>query len=536
MVLAQIRKLIFTFMTLLFISSAFLILFPINAFAASTTYYVDSASGKDSNNGTTSSTPWASLTKVNSIICHPGDKILFKAGGTWTGQLCIKGSGSDSAPIIIDMYGTGQKPLIQGNGTKHNTIFFKNQSYIEINNLEVTNKANTWGDYRGISINGDDYGDINHIYIKNCNIHDVTGEVKWIGGSGTSGNGIYYGTGYDASKSTGGIVFNVQATSSAHVKTTFNDVLIQNCTISNCSFGGIIFKQVAGDTSWGLRNSASDTNWAPHKNITIKDNYIDQSGSDHACNGIYMCDVQGGTIQNNVVKGAGTCGIEMYYCDNITVQKNETFNTTQKAGGADSNGIDPDKGTTNIIVQYNYVHDNGDGILLCQLGFGNSIIRYNILQNNKKISINLHSDSKATSNIYNNTVYTSIPTSKLVTSSGGQTTLDKGTYKLMNNIFYSSVSGPIIAGGAKVTYDYNCYYGVSAPSDSHKVTSNPLIVNPGKGVSGTSSGTAFSSLGGYKLNSASPCKDSGTPIWTGGKDFWGTLLYNKGTDIGANEN
>lgn len=510
---------------------------PMSVSAAGSSYYVDSNSGNDSNSGTSANAAWRTLTKVNSINFSPGDKILFKAGGTWTGQLCPRGSGANGSPIVIDMYGSGNKPVIQANGTKHNTLYLKNQSYWEINNLEITNQVSTWGDYRGISINGDDYGVINHIYIKNCYVHDVKGEVNWIGGDpANNSDGVNFKTGWDASKKTGGIVFDVQATASTHRKTTFNDVLIQGCTLKNNSFSSIIFKQIDAGTGYGIRNSASDSNWAPHTNVTIKDNYIDHSGSGHACNGMYITDVRNGIIENNVIKGAGTSGIELYYGDSITIQKNEVFDTVKKSGGADSNGIDPDSSTTNIIVQYNYVHGNGDGILFCQIGFGgNCIVRYNILQNNSRMAFNLHSASGAAADIYNNTVYTSMSSSELVSSSGGTSTLNKGTYRLKNNIFYSSVSGPVVTGGTRTTFDYNCYYGVTAPSDSHKVTSNPLMADPGKGVDGSSAGTAFNSLGGYKLQSSSPCISHGTAVWSGGKDFWGTPLYNGSPDIGANE-
>ena len=54
------------------------------------------------------------------------------------------------------------------------------------------------------------------------------------------------------------------------------------------------------------------------------------------------------------------------------------------------------------IIQYNYVHDNGDGILLCQFAFGDSIVRYNVLVNNSRHGINLHSDASATNQTYNN--------------------------------------------------------------------------------------------------------------------------------------
>jgi len=41
--------------------------------------------------------------------------------------------------------------------------------------------------------------------------------------------------------------------------------------------------------------------------------------------------------------------------------------------------------------RYNYIHDNGDGILICQFSFGDSVIRYNILQNNSRYQVCLHS-------------------------------------------------------------------------------------------------------------------------------------------------
>ncbi len=504
------------------------------AFAAS--YYVDSSAGNDANAGTSSAAAWKSLTKVNAHTYVAGDKILFKAGGIWTGQLIPKGSGASGNPIVIDLYGSGAKPLIQANATKHNTVYLLNQSYWEINNLEVTNNAGSsasnLGDYRGISINGQDFGTINHVYIKNCNVHDVTGEVNWISGdTANNSTGVTFATGWDASKLTGGIVF--ATLSSTSTKTKFNDVLVQGCTVQKCSFGGIVFKQWDGSVHWGVRSSASDTNWTPHTNVTIKDNYINQSGSSYACNGIYLTDTKTATIENNVVANAGTCGIECYYCDAVTIQKNETYGTVKKASGADYNGIDPDKGTTNIIVQFNYSHDNGDGILLCQFSFGSATVRYNILQNNSRYGIYLHSDSKSPASIYNNVVYTNKSASELVYGYGSSLA---AAYQFRNNIFYSSVSGPALTTGGGITYDYNSYSGVTAPSDGNKITSNPLLVSPGTGGTGSSSGTAFGTLGGYKLQSGSPCREQGTAISSnGGVDFWGTALYHGTADIGADE-
>lgn len=79
-----------------------------------TTYYVDSVGGKDTNNGTLTSKAWKTLARVNcgpgtcdpalQHLYAPGDVIKFFAGGSWTGQLRIKGSGTLASPITIDMH------------------------------------------------------------------------------------------------------------------------------------------------------------------------------------------------------------------------------------------------------------------------------------------------------------------------------------------------------------------------------------------------------------------------------------------------
>jgi hypothetical protein len=84
-----------------------------NVKAIGTTYYV-SSTGSDSNNGTSTSTPWQTLTKVNNTTFVAGDKILFKAGDTFTGTIIPKASGTSSNPITYGMYGTGAKPVITG--------------------------------------------------------------------------------------------------------------------------------------------------------------------------------------------------------------------------------------------------------------------------------------------------------------------------------------------------------------------------------------------------------------------------------------
>ncbi|CCH56982.1 glycosyl hydrolase family 98 putative carbohydrate binding module [Fibrisoma limi BUZ 3] len=78
-----------------------------------TTYYVAS-SGNDLNNGTTNTTPFRTLAKVNTLNLKPGDKIFLRRGDTFRGTLSINQSGIPNNPIIVDAYGSGSKPVIAG--------------------------------------------------------------------------------------------------------------------------------------------------------------------------------------------------------------------------------------------------------------------------------------------------------------------------------------------------------------------------------------------------------------------------------------
>jgi parallel beta-helix repeat protein len=78
------------------------------------TYYVDSAKGDDNNDGTTVTSPWKSLAKVNSFKFSPGDAVMLRRGSLWREQLNFPSSGSSKAQITIDAYGEGQLPIISG--------------------------------------------------------------------------------------------------------------------------------------------------------------------------------------------------------------------------------------------------------------------------------------------------------------------------------------------------------------------------------------------------------------------------------------
>ena len=148
--------------------------------------------------------------KVNSMLFQPGDTILFKAEGTWEGQLWPKGSGNEENSIIIDRYGEGKDPYIKGNMDQGAAVYLYNQQYWEINHLEITNNATVKGDRQGICFENQDAGILKHIYVKNCNIHDVTG--------------VEITTGVGSSKCNGGIVGKITTQNHLQEKEQLNQV------------------------------------------------------------------------------------------------------------------------------------------------------------------------------------------------------------------------------------------------------------------------------------------------------------------------
>lgn len=539
-----------------------------------TTYYVDADNGNDSSSGTKESSAWKSIEKVNSVTYKAGDRILFKAGCEWENAvLSPKGSGEEGNPIIIGSYGEGDLPKLSGNGKVEEVVLLMNQEYWDISNLDISNtvdgldgldyidmndkNGSQLEDLRGLRIAGQDAGQLDGYVLHDLYIHDVTGEDLWISGTGEVGPGIEKGNGWDKSKRTGGIVFEI-CQPQTEEPTTFHDITIENNIIRNNSFGGIIVKQWNGDKVgtnelWASRDAGKSSgapdyecdNWNPHTDITIQDNYLSQKDSDYACNTIYLTSTKGAVIQRNISREAGTCGIEMYYTDDIVVQYNEVYDTRVKAGGADSNAIDPDKQSTNVLIQYNYIHDTGDGILLCGFTYGSSVVRYNVIQDAEKRYLNPHGD-KGVNYVYNNIFYNSREVSNVpfIESSGGSSYLGKSgnMHYFYNNIFYNAAKNTKTVGigeGSATAYDSNCYYGagVEAPSQD----ANAFTLDPEFAGDLAAAKEDISGLSAIQLNETSPLIGQGRVIaqdedlnvdMVSKTDLFGNDISGR-TDIGA---
>lgn len=464
--------------------------------ARATTYYVNSSTGSDSNNGTSSSTPWQNISHVNSITFNPGDSILFARGCSWTNQLSPQGSGTSTAPITIDAYGTGADPLIQASGAHPAALALSNQQYWEVGDLELTNTFSAGGTFYGVLISAQDIGAVEHIHLSNLTVHDVSGDP--------------------ANKDTGGICFNITGSATA---TYFDDVLITGCYLYNITRTGIFL-----ESSWSTRTATVNTNWTPSTNVVISDNVV----STCAANGVIWRVSSGPVLANNILadNAQSVSGNAMFVfnCDNAVMQDNEGYGTVYQSGYTDAAGFDDDYQNKGTVIQYNYSHDNGlGGIVAVAIGgFNqNAIIRYNILKNNQQQGFRI-GGNVTNAAIYNNTIYLSGTLSNVTMvyhkSLSGDWP-DGTTYS--NNIIdnQSTTTTYSLGSSTNTTFAYNTFYGqhpASEPADAHKLTSDPLFLSPGSG--GTGWGTNY----GNELKPASPDLGSGTLIsGNGGWDYFG---------------
>ncbi|MGE5437137.1 MAG: right-handed parallel beta-helix repeat-containing protein [Syntrophothermus sp.] len=152
-----------------FVLFIFLAVFSLNTLAA--TYYVDAQSGNDSNNGTSTSTAWKSVSKVNAMNFAAGDQILFHRGQTFIGYINVKNSGTANEPIFYGNYADGDIPVIDvhNGGSKGFSVESAN-SYIIIDGFRVIdfNNLEAGG---GVRIDGG-----TNITVQNCEFF-VTGRA-----------------------------------------------------------------------------------------------------------------------------------------------------------------------------------------------------------------------------------------------------------------------------------------------------------------------------------------------------------------------
>jgi hypothetical protein len=387
----------------------------------SNTYYV-SATGSDSNDGLTTSTPWQTITKVNASSFSPGDVISFKGGDTFTGNLQINNSGSTGRPITYTSYGTGKATIAN---TAGHGITAVDKQYITISNLTITGTGTAYtGSYTGLSF-----------------FAFTAGTYHSISLSGLDISGFTYGCSFGATDAT----------------KNFDTISVTNSVFhDNRDNGFLIYGQDAFTGANYIATNATISNCTAYNNVGNAANTTSHTGD-----GIDFGRVNGGTIDgctaynngaNNACAAEGPVGIMTYHSNNVTIQNCLAY--SNKSGTAiDGDGIDIDLLCTNCTVQYCMSYNNvGAGILSWGSTSGN-VIRYNICWGNGKNTLGTpfgeialgSSGTYSSIDVYNNTViaqdFTTSPPALYITGTPSGVTV-------RNNIFYA-------ANGSNVTTTAN---------------------------------------------------------------------------------
>lgn len=525
-----------------------------------TNYYV-SPTGNDGNSGTSTSSPWQTINKVNTFVFSEGAIVNFEGGQTFTGCLVANPTNvpnsSVSNPFTLQSYGMGMA-TIQSNctGTGSSAITGDTVNGFAVNGLKIVNGSQT---LNGVLLENQHHASpVQNLVVENS---EITGFAPV---SGVSGGGAEIFVIGDAINGHNGPLNNVQI---------LNNIL-HGASVASPDGPGI--------AGYGYGKNIT--------NVLVQENSIYDLGMEASSTygALEANGWNGATIQYNVVHdiGAnvtscgGTVGIETYTSNNVTIRYNEVYNIQPSpsfTAGCDWDAIDLDGGTTNSVVEYNYTHSNyGPGLYAYTVNpsgstWGPNTYRYNISENDGLLGVNGAAfglqgyPPQNAMQIYGNTLVNTLPQSGNSGDSsacfffglwngGGAAAsgsmiedniCDMNDPNSANNVEFVRTATNTISG---IAFQNNLYYTTSNPEwiwngttyaslsswegagvDSGSLFGNPLLNNPGNG--GTCNWTPSALTGpqpcpqAYTLQSGSPASGAGLDVSNNGsRDYYGNTV------------
>ncbi|MBO7748124.1 right-handed parallel beta-helix repeat-containing protein [Paenibacillus sp. MWE-103] len=498
--------------------------------AAGAAYYVDASAGDDANAGTDEDHPWKTLRHVTDEgvagAFHPGDRILLKSGSVWNERFEMKFSGSPEGQITVGAYGGDAKPVINGGGLDA-AVKIENQQYVTLQDIEITNfNAANPDDYKtvfhkrsGVWLMAYHNGPMSGIQLKGLDIHDVAGlsvsGEDWVHDPDNPDPNAKINKNANAA-----IMINAWEweTVAPDKHGYYKDLLIENNRIHDIRTIGI-------NMDGGYINDLS----LYHKNVVIRGNTIDKTGSD----GIVVGVAENPVIENNAVYDVGInsydfkwiAGVWVWKTNGATIRHNEVARVHYKDSlTADSTAFD-----TDILAQgdhyfeYNYSHDNAGGFVMDmgQLTNGTNYYRYNVSRNDQNHRASGRTVEVSDPGVFYNNVFYNDNGDGLILANNPESTY-------INNIFYTPQGNP--AYPAAPAFYNNDFFGAEPPSQGiRNLNADPRFVDP-------SGGDGIAKAEGFKLQPSSPLIGEGRAVPNnGGRDLFGNALYTGSPDIGLFE-
>ncbi len=334
------------------------------------TFYVDAVNGSDTNNGTSTSTPWKSLTKVSGLVFKAGDTVLLKRGCEWRGQIKIWGSGTAAGALTYGAYGTGANPVINGAvavsswtlastnkytasvGVQPEVVVFNGVKGIRETSVANLNAANEWYWESGVltvystsaPVNMEvqsqqfvvGFYSVSYVTVKDLTLKYGSYPVLVYNGSHNTVDSL---TVYDSAGSAG-----IYLLSEAPGVTAYNTVT--NCTVYNIT--GSTDAIASGNNGCGIYIYGELAT-----NNTITGCTVHDVGHE----GLVILSGSYNTIANSTVYRCGQSGIRVALetCTGNVIEGNTSYGNGLASD--DRFGIDLIRVGNNNIVRYNTVHD-----------------------------------------------------------------------------------------------------------------------------------------------------------------------------------
>ncbi len=359
----------------------------------STTYYVSSLNGKDTNDGLTPQTAFFTLDKINNLSLSSGDRVLLEKGSRFENQfLHLKNCGDKNLEtIIISSYGDGENmPCISANGngvwyqdygnpldaSTHkykgdvsSAVLLYDCENIKICDIEISNKdeektpdeysALDKMDRTGVAVVAQNRGTLHNITLDNLFIHDVNGNV------------------YNKHMNNGGIYmtcFKPQNEEKTGVS-RYDGVTVTDCFVKNVSRWGIAVGYSYNHDKFATKKLSAETfKKYGNENIVISENYVKFAGGD-AITPMYALTP---LVEHNV---SDSCAVEMndriyrypgnrkgkvaaaiwpWKCKDALLRYNEAVDTNLNQDGM---AYDADSGD-GTVYEYNYSRLNEGGCVM----------------------------------------------------------------------------------------------------------------------------------------------------------------------------
>ncbi|MEO0895399.1 MAG: right-handed parallel beta-helix repeat-containing protein [Bacteroidota bacterium] len=525
-----------------------------------TDYYL-SPTGSDSNDGTSPSTAWKTLQKVNSMAIQAGDKIRLEGGETFSGRLSFSPSqcGTQALPIVIESYGNG-RAIILADGEYG--IFVDDCAGYEVHDLHIKADPSISNEGDGILFRRSVSTTSRNDYIL---IEDVEVEgFKW--------GGITIDSNEDNS-----------TTEYGYQNVTIRRVIAHD----NLDHGIEVRGKILTGTEYAHQHILV-TECLTYDNFGIPDKDWNHTGS-----GIVIGNTEYATIEyseahnngkQNTYPTGGPVGIWLWDSKESVIQHCESHHN-QTGNNRDGGGFDLDGGCVSCVIQYCYSHDNeGPGFLLAEFNgareMKNNVIRFNISENDAQLNnygvIHLWRQGNSKFNgldVYHNTIFlskTGNRSPRIFYSVSNQIynvrvinnifvcldnlkfvekRLDAGQdIKFYNNVYDTGDDNFLLEDGNTI---YNSLQAWQAAAGQERLggtsvglqTSSSLN-NPGMGI--TVGNPAFlDTLNSYKLSNTSPILNQGVDLQSffsinpGSRDYFNQPYSSggqtsPGSDIGNN--